>query len=139
MTNIFIDTNILIDYSKGYEEKLKPLIKSFEQGKINLYINSIVVIEFMNDLTLTNNEKIEKTKRFLNYFSFIEIDKKTSFITAKLLRTKQIDYLADALIAANCLQHSLFLFTKNKKDFKKVKGLKFYQEREAFKKSSKIK
>jgi len=126
MKNIFIDTNILIDYSKGYGFKLTPLFKKQEEKLTHLYISTIIIIEYMNDFNLIDKEKIFLAEKFLQNFTLIDINKKIAYITASLLRTKQISYIGDALIAATCLENKLELFTNNQKDFKKVKRLKFF-------------
>lgn len=126
MKNIFIDTNILIDYSKGYGFKLTPLLKKQEEKLVYLYISTIIIIEYMNDFNLIDKEKISLAEKFLQNFTLIDINKKIAYITASLLRTQQISYIGDALIAATCLNNGLELMTNNQKDFKKVKGLKFF-------------
>jgi len=126
MKRIFTDTNILIDYSKGYGLKLKPLLEKQNEELAHLYINTVIIIEYMNDYNLTNKKTITKAEKFLQKFNLIDINKNIAYITANLLRTKQISYISDALIAATCLENHLELFTNNQKDFKKVKGLKFF-------------
>ena len=127
MKKIFIDTNILIDYSKGYGLKLKPLLEMQVEDLAHLYINTIIIVEYMNDYNLTNKEMITKSEKFLQKFNLIDINKNIAYITANLLRTKQISYIGDALISATCLDNGLELMTNNQKDFKKVKGLNFYK------------
>jgi|SRR3989339_359953 len=126
MKKIFIDTNILIDYSKGYGLKLKPLLEMQVEDLAHLYINTIIIVEYMNDYNLTNKEMITKSEKFLQKFNLIDINKNIAYITANLLRTKQISYIGDAIIAATCIENKLELFTNNQKDFRKVKGLKFF-------------
>ncbi|PIP64025.1 hypothetical protein CO083_03875 [Candidatus Roizmanbacteria bacterium CG_4_9_14_0_8_um_filter_34_12] len=126
MKNIFVDTNVLIDYSKGFGTKLKPLLSEQKENLVHLYINPIIIIEYMNDYNLTNKEKVLKAKKFFQNFILIDVNKNIAYITANLLRTKQISYIGDALIAATCLENKLELMTNNQKDFKKVRELKFF-------------
>jgi len=127
MKNVFIDTNILIDYSKGFGTKLKPLLDEQKENLVHLYINPIIIIEYMNDYNLINKEKVLKAEKFLQNFILIDVNKNIAYITTNLLRTKQISYIGDALISATCLDNGLELMTNNQKDFKKVKGLNFYK------------
>ncbi len=126
MKKIFIDTNILIDFSKGFGLKLKPLLEKQTKNLVHLYINPIIIVEYMNDYNLTNKETIKKAEQFLQNFSLINTNGDIALVTANILRTKQILYIGDALIAATCLENKLELMTNNQKDFKKVKSLKFY-------------
>ena len=126
MKKIFIDTNVLIDYSKGFGLKLKPLLEKQAKNLIRLYINPIVIVEYMNDYNLTNKETIKKAEQFLQNFYLINTNGDIALVTANILRTKQILYIGDALIADTCLENKLELMTNNQKDFKNVRGLKIF-------------
>lgn len=126
MKKVFVDTNVIIDFTKGHNKVLKDLFEKQKQGLLELYINPVIVTEFFNDQSLKDEEKELKAKEFLNFFNIVSINKETGIIVGRLLRNNQISYLADGFIAASCFQHNLVLATKNKKDFLKVSGLKFY-------------
>lgn len=123
---VFVDTNIIIDYTKGFGKELFDLLEKQEKKEVEIFINPIVVAEFFNDKNLKNNKKLETALELFENFQVIDIDKKIGLIAGELLRENKVGFLADALIAATCLKNSLFLFTKNRVDFKKVKQLKFY-------------
>jgi len=61
---------------------------------------------------------------FLDIFSVVKIGKKEGYLSAQLIRTKAVDYLADSLVASSCLNNKLILATRNKKHFIKVRNLK---------------
>ena len=125
MDNIFIDTNILIDFSKGYDSILSTLRERQLKGKVELYINPIVIAEFFCDLQLNDPKKYSQAEAFIQFFNFLPITKEIGVLTAELLRNKTVQYMADALIASTCLVHSLTLCTRNKKHFREVKNLQF--------------
>ncbi len=124
MKHIFIDTNILIDFSKGYADNLKDLFQLQSQNKATLYINPLVIMEFTADQKLSNKELENKAEKFLLFFNILPISAKTGFIAGQLHRTRQVDFVGDALIAATCIEHNLKLTTRNEKHFKNVEGLK---------------
>jgi predicted nucleic acid-binding protein len=124
---IFVDTNIIIDFTKGYTKVLKTLFEKKIKGKIELYLNPIIVAEFLNDQSLKNKKTKTKALEFLMFFEILPITKETGIIASNLLREDKVSFLADAFIAASCLQHKLLLATNNKKDFQKIKELDFYQ------------
>jgi len=124
---IFIDTNIIIDFTKGHTKVLKTLFEKKIKGKVELYINPIIVAEFLNDQSLKNKKTKTKALEFLMFFEILPIIKETGIIASNLLRENKVSFLADAFIAASCLQHKLLLATNNKKDFQKIKQLDFYQ------------
>lgn len=123
MKHIFIDTNILIDYSKGYIDNLKDLFQLQSQNKATLYINPLVIMEFTADQKLSNKELENKAEKFLLFFNILPVTAKTGFIAGQLHRTSQVEFVGDALIAATCLEHNLELSTRNEKHFKNVVGL----------------
>ena len=54
MAKIFLDTNVLIDYSKDRETVLDELLS---EKKVELYINPVVVAEYLADKNLVNKQK----------------------------------------------------------------------------------
>jgi predicted nucleic acid-binding protein len=124
---IFVDTNIIIDFTKGYTKVLKTLFEKKIKGELELYINPIIVAEFLNDQSLKNKKTKTKALEFLMFFEILPITKETGIIASNLLREDKVSFLADAFISASCLQHKLLLATNNKKDFQKIKELDFYQ------------
>jgi len=123
---IFVDTNIIIDFTKGYTKVLKTLFEKKIKGELEIYINPIIVAEFLNDQSLKNKKTKNKALEFLMFFETLPITKETGIIASSLLREDKVSFLADAFIAASCLQHKLLLATNNKKDFQKIKELSFY-------------
>jgi len=127
MKKVFIDTNIIIDFTKGWTKVLKKLFDKKLKGEFDLFINPIIVGEFLNDKSLQDKRRKTKALEFLMFFEILPITKETGIIAGELLRENKVSFLADAFIAASCLQHKLLLFTNNKKDFQKIKELDFYQ------------
>lgn len=125
--NIFVDTNILIDYSLDKDKILTKLFAKQKREKVALNINPIVVTEFLTDQNLSRSkEKEEKAFQFLQFFENVEITFKDGVLAARLLREKKILFLTDSLIAATCLNHDFLLATRNQKHFGKVPKLHFY-------------
>ncbi|MEK7597079.1 MAG: PIN domain-containing protein [Patescibacteria group bacterium] len=127
MKKIFIDTDIIISFTKGHAIFLKELIKEQRNNKIELIINPVVVAEFFTDKNLSNNKKYQQAVRLFQNFTVLIINKQIGFITGELLRNSLTVAIGDAIIAATCLENKLELITNNQKDFKKVKGLNFYK------------
>lgn len=119
--NLLVDTNILIDFSKGHSRLLGEYLAAKEW---QLAINPVIVAEFVNDQWLINQERKRKAEEFIDLFIHLDLTKKIGFKTGELIRTGQVGYLGDALIAASCLVGKMPLLTKNQRHFKKVKGLK---------------
>ncbi|OGM27054.1 hypothetical protein A3D00_05230 [Candidatus Woesebacteria bacterium RIFCSPHIGHO2_02_FULL_38_9] len=125
MDKIFVDTNILIDFSKGKSDLLKLLFREQKSGGVALYINPVVIAEYFTDERLASKEELEKAKNFINFFSLVYLSKKEGILTGELMRKKEVEFIGDALIASTCLINDFKLVTRNKKHFSKVPGLKF--------------
>lgn len=123
MPKILIDSDVLIDYSKGWGVDLEKVLANPEH---EVYVTPVNIAEFLNDKNLKSEDKYAQALEFLRSFLVEDIDRSVGQRTGELLRSKQIDYLGDALIAATCLRYDLVLLTRNKKHFTRVKGLKFY-------------
>ncbi len=127
MKKYFLDTDVLIDYSKGRDRLVGELLEKQKKKKCELWVNVVVITEFFTDKNLEDDEKYKKARDFFGFLGQIEIGEKIALKTAELLRKKQVDYLADGYIAASCLVANLVLVTRNKKHFGKVNGLKLYK------------
>lgn len=125
MIKILVDTDVLINYSKGYSKDLDELFLKQENGEVNLVVNSVVVAEFFTNDKLKIKTNVEKALEFIGLFEVVEIGKKDGILAGRLMGEKKVNYLGDALIAANCINGRFKLATKNKKHFRAVKGLKF--------------
>jgi predicted nucleic acid-binding protein len=116
------DTNIFIAIFKG-DAKLKILIES-----ANSAINTIVYLELIQGAK--SKADVSKIEKYLNRFELIHFDKAISQKAIELVRTFSKSHglmLADAVIAATCLENDLTLITFNAKDFRFVDGLKILQ------------
>lgn len=125
MKKIFIDTDIIISYTKGYAIFLKELIKEQKNREVELFVNPVVIAEFFTDKRLNNEKKYRLAEEFFHNFTVLPINKQIGIIAGKLLRNNVTVAIGDAIIAATCLENKIELITNNTKDFKKVKGLQF--------------
>ena len=127
MRNVFVDTNIIIDFTKGFDNNLNNLINLQKQNLVGIWVNPIVITEFFNDKSLKNKNNFDRSNKLFNFFKIVNLTGKIGFLAGEILRTNQVNFTADALIAATCLNNNLELVTNSVKDFKKVKSLKFFR------------
>lgn len=126
MKKVLIDTDILIDFTKGKNKDLLPLLSLQSDGKIQLYITPVNIAEFVNDQHLKTDEKLQKAKEFLRIFSVSEMSATVGFLAGKYRREGSVQFLGDALIAATCVEQDLLLMTRNKRHFKNIADLSLY-------------
>lgn len=126
MLKVLVDTDVLIDYSKGYAGTLEELFESQAKTQVELFINPVIIAEFYTDKKLKNKRRREKAGEFLRFFKTVNISGKIGGKAGELLRENRVAFLGDALIAATAITEKLKLATRNKKHFKSVSGLEFY-------------
>jgi predicted nucleic acid-binding protein len=115
---IFLDTCILIDYSKG-----KINIK--DEDKENYCFSSIVQLEFVAGAL--NKLELKKINQILSEFKAIDTDQDILDLSVLLVNRYTLSHnmtIYDSIIAATCLVYDLPLWTHNKKDFKYLQELK---------------
>ncbi len=125
MIKILIDTDVLIDYSKGFFKGLNDLKELQDKGRAILYLNPIVISEYFAGKNLKNAKKLKEALDFISVFKTILINKKMGLTTGEILRNEPTLNWKDAMIAATCLVNGCQLATRNRKHFGKIKGLKF--------------
>ncbi len=122
MIKVSIDTDILIDYSKDRDTVLDKLLS---EKIAELYINPVVIAEFLADQNLVSQKKLDEALDFLSRFKMININKKIGMETGRIMRKVPSLNWKDAMIAACCLVENCRLATRNQKHFNKITGLKF--------------
>jgi len=115
---VLVDTSIIIDYSRGNGEILLELVDLSQQGKIDLYTNSVVITEFFSGIEL-NNPTLYKQAFFLfeSLFTCIDIGYEEALLAGKLRRKNKIPLTTDAIIASICIINNLSLLPQIKNTF----------------------
>jgi len=122
MTIILIDTDILIDITRGVPMAVERVIKESKQ-----YVPAISSITRKELLIGCRNKKeFNDMLKFLVRFQLIHITAKIDAIADDLLETYSLSHhllIPDALIAATTLEQHCPLLSKNQKDFKFINNL----------------
>lgn len=120
---ILCDTNIIVDYFRNDFDICQELDQI---GFNRLAISAVTEAELYQGMY---KKEIRSTKELINKFAIIHIDKSISQRFTQLL----FEYfggrilIGDAIIAATALDLDLQLYTRNKKDFRFIKGIQFYK------------
>jgi hypothetical protein len=108
MVRAVIDTNILVDYLRGF---------AHARAELALYQSpAISVISWMEVVAGTTAQTEGTVRAFLQSFDLLEIDAKTAEAAVILRNTKRIK-LPDAIIWATAQAHQCLLVTRNTRDF----------------------
>lgn len=119
---LLIDTDILIDYSRGIEE-IKQLLIDLESDYI-LAISVITQLELM--VGCNNKSEFNSLKKFISKFEIVQLSKPISENTVRLFEKYRLSHgvqIPDMLIASTAISLKIPLLTKNKKDFQFIKKL----------------
>jgi len=109
---VFVDTCILIDYSR---DKLDISDEEFN----HLRVNSIVQLEFLAGAL--NKRELKKLNRTLAKCELLELDQDILNLSVELMNQYGLSHgmgVYDSIIASTCMIYDLPLWTHNKKDFR---------------------
>ncbi|HXG86425.1 MAG TPA: type II toxin-antitoxin system VapC family toxin [Pyrinomonadaceae bacterium] len=115
------DTNIFIQIFRG-DADLKNRIES-----LNAAVSSIVLLELLQGSK--DKAELRRIEKYLARFTVFHFDETVSKKAIELVKTYSKSHglmLADAIIAATCLEKDSELITFNVKDFKFIRGLKLF-------------
>ena len=113
---IIVDTDVLIDVSRGVGEAITCL-QQIEQQSI-LSISTITKMELI--VGCRNKGELRTVERFLSRFQIIKISEAISDKAVELLQKYRLSHgllIADALIAATAITLEQPLVTKNQRDY----------------------
>lgn len=110
MTDVLVDTDVLIDHLRGAHE--------LQLGQHRLHYSVVTRAELFAGTTAT-----EAVAQLLAPFREHPVDRAVAERAGRVRRDTKIR-LPDALIAATALEHGLNLATRNRSDFAPVHGLR---------------
>ena len=122
MEKICLDNEIVIDFLRGEKNSVEKL--KYYADREEICINTLTLLQLMSAI-----KKPDVANAFINSVTILEFDKKSAAIAARLVydlreqgyNHKNIDSI---LTAAICMSNEAFLFTKDRKKYEGIKGLK---------------
>lgn len=123
MDIVLLDSCIVIDYTKGVEE-IKEQISKVRMPCINF----IVEMELMQGAR--DKRELTRIRKDLSSFYLLAFRNEIARLSSQLLKDYFLSHhlqIADAIIAATSLVYSIPLFMHNKKDFRFIPNLEFYE------------
>ncbi|MBU1199720.1 MAG: type II toxin-antitoxin system VapC family toxin [Nanoarchaeota archaeon] len=120
--SILIDTNIIVDFLRGYP-KSRNIFEKIEQNKIEASFSTITEAEIFSGKSCDSLEEQHKIDALLNLMKRLQVDKKTARKAGEIKR-KYNTSIPDALIAATAISNNIkSIATKNKKHFSNIKEI----------------
>lgn len=127
MNKLLVDTNILIDFLRSKEKNLSHFLELFHDEQNIPVLSSVTVAELFIGESSIEEEELRLYNRLFNVVEIIYPNFAIIKKTGEILRVhKRSISFQDAEIAACAIVNNLPLLTDNKKDFAKIKGIKFF-------------
>jgi len=121
MTSVVFDTSILIDFLRR-KEKAKDILSKLESEELTGFISAITEAELYAGKESSNMKKRDAIVKLITLFKRIDVDSNIAK-TAGEFRRDYNSSLLDCIIAATAFQQNCKLWTKNKRDFERIKEI----------------
>lgn len=126
MAELLLDSDILIDYSRGLEEAAQFLNENSRQSQPA--ISSMSQMEVL--VGARDKREQRKLDKFLQRFHVVKLSEPISDQAVRLLMRYSLSHglmIPDALVAATALCEGLSLATKNRPDYEFITGLRLFK------------
>lgn len=121
MSAFVIDTAILIDHLRGFGPA-KAIIRKIRSREITAYISSVTETEVFSGKDAKQEGKRQELGELIGLFEKVLLTNEIAQKAGELRRNYSIE-IPDAIIAATAFHQKCKLWTKNKKDFEKIKEI----------------
>lgn len=125
MEKVLIDTDVIIDFLRGYKHRLKNFFPRVQKGKIRAIISSISLVELFEGVGGNNKKQKILLNKLLFFLEVVSLDSLLARSAGQLKKEYKLD-LADSIIAATAIDKESHLLTFNQKHFKKIKEIQLY-------------
>lgn len=122
MADLLLDTDILIDVSRGVREAITFLALQEQISAVG--ISTVTQLEML--IGCRNKTEQDQVDDFLARFEIVRLSEAIADRAAELIRQYRLSHgllLADSLIASTALSLTLPLATKNQRDYRFIQGL----------------
>lgn len=118
---VLVDTNIFVEIFRNKDAVLQSIIDGFEET----CVNTVIYLELVRGEP--NKKRYAAMENYLSKYKLLHLTPAICQSSLELMRQFRFSHgfdFPDALIAATCLEHDLFLYTKNRKHFDFIPDLK---------------
>lgn len=125
MKKVVLDTDVIIDLLRINKGLLLPLLELQEQGKLEIYISSVTIMElFAGEM---KSAQMKMLSGLLAHFKSIPFDDTVARFSGELKRGKKLQiHLSDFIIGVTAVYFEAQLATRNKDHFKGISKIHFY-------------
>ncbi|MCL6638679.1 MAG: type II toxin-antitoxin system VapC family toxin [Firmicutes bacterium] len=124
MTNLLLDTSVLIDHLREYKPATDFIETVFFSG-VPVTISVVTELELYAGKSVENPAIEEAVIKLLDLFKVLPVTSNIARQAGRLLRRHRHQGLTpiDAIIAGTAIEHNANLITRNTKHFRMIKGI----------------
>ena len=122
MKNIVLDTDILVDFLRGFEKAKNYLEKVGNEENI-VYFSAITEAELITGKECSKIERRAEILKMLSYFAKVSVSNEIALKAGDFARIYNVE-TADAVVAATAFTMKADLMTRNLSDYGKIKEIK---------------
>ncbi len=125
MEKILIDTDVIIDFLRGYHLRTKSVFFKIKNLEIKAYISLISIVELYAGIEEENNQQEISLKQLLSLLEILPIDFNLSKRAGNVRRKYRLS-ISDSIIAVTSSDYKIKLLTFNVKHFANLPGIELY-------------
>lgn len=117
----FLDTSILVDYLRGFKPS-KSIVDKVRGGQIDAYISALTEAELLSGSECQTEDRLREVLALVSQFKKLDVDNDICRTAGEFKRNYNLS-LADCIIAATASAQEAKLWTRDLKDFKRIKEI----------------
>jgi len=121
MINIVLDTDIFVDFLRGFE-KAKNLFEKIKEEADVIYFSAVTETELISGKECNKTERKTEILNLLSNFAKVSVINEIAVKAGDFSRIYDVE-TADAIVAATAFAMKADLITRNVKDFEKIKEI----------------
>ena len=125
MEKILIDTDVIIDFLRGYKKRIKTIFEKIGKKEITAYISTVSIVELYAGSDSKDFKKEEILIQLLDFLKPIPLEPIIAKVAGSL-KSKYYLSLADSVIAGTSIKTGLVLLSFNIKHFRNIPDLHLY-------------
>ena len=122
MNNIVLDTDIFVDFLRGFE-KAKRFFEEIKQDNLIVYFSAVTETELISGNECNKIERKAEILSILANFNKVSVSNEIAIKAGDFSRVYNVE-TADAIIASTAFVMKANLVTRNVEDYKRIKDIK---------------
>lgn len=123
---VVLDSDVLIDFLRTGQGTYVDVLKKAAISGVDLYLSSVTIFEIFSGQS--SKAQLDNILEIISNFKVYPFDYELGRFVGELKRDHKLDIsLADLIITGTALQIGAAIVTRNRKHFKNIPNLKFFE------------